>query len=155
LQKPKPPAKAKNKGGRPRKEEELTERDPKRFAAGLKFAISGCSDLGFQRLGNPRKLDAEKPTSLHGLATRIVCTLVGLVLLYVLGYGHAIYAFVRFRGEKSRALIDLYEPLKWTMERSPLRDPVFEYAICWETLGARHYIESLPQTPPATPDNSN
>ena len=78
-------------------------------------------------------MDSAKPHSLGSLATRIACTLIGLVLLYVLSVGPASY--VDYKCPRSHAFIEsLYEPLVSAIKPTPLVVPLAYYVQWWMRL---------------------
>ncbi len=82
-------------------------------------------------------MDSEKPRSLGSIATRIVCTLLGLLLLYVLGVGPAWYIAVRF--PRSDPLFSrIYFPLLNAIDGTPLDQPLRSYAVWWDALARSH-----------------
>ena len=95
-------------------------------------------------------MDQEKPTSPGSIATRIVCTLIGLLLLYVLSSGPA--AYVWERSMNSRPLLEkIYAPLKWGHKQTPLLDPIYIYDKWWADLSVNAGTNAEGQTPPAPP----
>ena len=78
-------------------------------------------------------MDPEKPHSLGSLATRMACTLIGLLLLYVLSAGPAFY--VDYKYPRSRAFIErLYDPLERVLKPTPLVAPFAYYVFWWMRL---------------------
>ena len=76
-------------------------------------------------------MDSAKPHSLSRFLTRIACTFVGLLLLYVLGIGPASY--IGFRYKRSQPVLDkLYDPLFQGLRVTPLERPLISYMLWWE-----------------------
>ena len=95
-------------------------------------------------------MDSEKPYSLRSVLTRIVCTLLGVLLLYVVGYGPANYVYQRF--PNSRNLITaIYDPLEAATDKTPLERPLNQYMGWWLDIADVFPSERIPQTAPATP----
>ncbi len=95
-------------------------------------------------------MDSEKPPSLRSLLTRMVCTLVALVVLYVLSSGPSGYVWER--SMNSRPLLEkFYAPLKWAHQQTPLLDPISVYQKWWADLAIRAGTNAESQTPPAPP----
>ena len=95
-------------------------------------------------------MDQEKPTSLGSIATRIVCTLIGLLLLYVLGSGPVSYLWEV--SPRSRPLIvKLYTPMRLAIKDTPLIPPVGAYTEWWARLAKPSPLDSTPQTTPTMP----
>ena len=93
-------------------------------------------------------MDSEKPHSLGSLATRMACTFVGLLLLYVLSYGPAFYVFERY--PQSRPMIDTaYKQLGIVMRRSPLDQPYQAYLEWWIHLADRSIKRCPINQPPS------
>ncbi len=101
----------------------------------------------------PIRMNSEKPHSLGSLATRIVCTLIGVLLLYLLGYGPAYYIGVRYDGRCRDLILKLYDPLSEVKMPLPLERVLYEYVQWWMRLGAKHGAahDYEIQIPPATP----
>ena len=75
-------------------------------------------------------MDSAKPPTLRRLITRIVFTLVGLSLLYVLSGGPAWRLYIR--SPESRPLIEkFYAPVIWIGTETPLQAPLLWYLNCW------------------------
>ena len=82
-------------------------------------------------------MDEEKPRALGSIATRIVCTLIGLLLVYVLSSGPA--AAVDYKFPRSRPLIEkLYGPLWVIASQTPLKYALGPYVEFWMTLAGYH-----------------
>ena len=95
-------------------------------------------------------MDSEKPPSLRSLLTRMVCTLVALVVLYVLSSGPSGYVWER--SMNSRPLLEkFYAPLKWAHQQTPLLDPVSIYVRWWADLSVNAGTNVEARTPPAPP----
>jgi len=95
-------------------------------------------------------MDSEKPSSLRGLLTRMVCILFGVVLLYALSEGPAMYIVERF--PNSQPLIYyIYFPLGWAKTATSLPWPLQVYDEWWLELALRQEEGRRYQTPPATP----
>ena len=78
-------------------------------------------------------MDSEKPHTIGSIATRIVCTIIGLVLLYVLSIGPARYVWER--SVRSHRMIEkLYAPLDWALANTPLYPPLRAYSDWWALL---------------------
>ena len=94
-------------------------------------------------------MDSEKPHSIGSIATRIVCTLLVLLLLYVLSFGPACLIGDRF---DSRPVVGkLYRPIFRVIDDTPLHDPVWDYIAWWIRLGEGNTQEPEPKTPPTPP----
>ncbi len=94
-------------------------------------------------------MDSEKPRSLGSIATRIVCTLVGL-LLYVLSIGPANYLCLHDRRTKP-VLLKIYAPLDWAVKDKPkITDLLNAYAQWWADL-RRKVDDDEPRGPYAPP----
>ena len=75
-------------------------------------------------------MDSAKPPSLRSLLTRMVCTLLGLLLLYVLSIGPALYIAVKF--PKSAWVFDkFYRPITWTIDANPPLQPLVVAYMEW------------------------
>ena len=78
-------------------------------------------------------MDEEKPTSLGRIATRIVCTLVGLVLLYFMSCGPAVFLAGDVIDYKPYNMLFINPPL-YVLRDTPLRSPYVEYLNWWSRL---------------------
>lgn len=76
-------------------------------------------------------MDPENPHSITRLLARIGFMLLGLLVLYVLSFGPAIWAYNRFP-ESHGTIEAIYLPLARTIEGSPLEKPMQAYADLWE-----------------------
>ena len=75
-------------------------------------------------------MDSEKPRSFDGLITRMVCSLLGGLLLYVLSLGPVAYLHVKSPG--SRSLVEkFFAPALWTIKGTPLNRPLHAYVEFW------------------------
>ena len=92
-------------------------------------------------------MDSAKPHSLGSLATRLACTLGGLLLLYVLGSGPSFYLSERWP-QTLPVVARLYGPLSAVILPTPLEDPYQAYIGWWGRLALDHSQEMPPQTPP-------
>ena len=80
-------------------------------------------------------MDSEKPRSIGSIATRIGCTLIGLVLLYVLSYGPAIYVDQGGHPDWYDSLFrKIYAPLNLVAHGTPLQRPLDAYINFWLSL---------------------
>ena len=95
-------------------------------------------------------MDEEKPHSLRSLLTRIVCTLIGLLLLCVLSVGPAGYISQRYPSTYP-AINRLFNPILSVIYKTPLHDPLLEYFWAGEQFAYRHSEKARAQTPPAPP----
>ena len=79
-------------------------------------------------------MDEEKPRASRSLATRIVCTLVGLLLMYALSSGPVTYLY--WSAESTPAWVGvIYYPLFLAVHATHL-DPLFRmYTTWWGDLG--------------------
>jgi len=78
-------------------------------------------------------MDLEKPLSLGSIATRVISTLVGVLLLYILSVGPACYIAAK-TGRGGPLIETLYTPLVWAVQRTPLIDPMTAYVEFWLRL---------------------
>ncbi len=78
-------------------------------------------------------MDSEKPNSIGSIATRIACTLVGVLLLYALSIGPAIY-FLAWSKTGRPLLQEFYRPLWDASEKTPLFPALFAYWEWWAEL---------------------
>ena len=98
----------------------------------------------------PTPMDSATPTSLRSLLTRIVCTLAGLLLLYVLSIGPANYLCLHDRRTKP-VLLKIYAPLDWAVKDKPkITDLLNAYAQWWADL-RRKVDDDEPRGPYAPP----
>ncbi len=74
-------------------------------------------------------MDSEKPHSIGSIATRIVCTLVGFLVLYLLTYPLASYlvASSSVPMRISDLIVLLYQPLLDATNDTPLALPIGRY----------------------------
>ncbi len=93
-------------------------------------------------------MDSEKPRTLGSIATRIACTFVGVVILYVAGVGPA-WCVLRFTENGEILTTTLYAPLWRATEKTPLEKPLDAYVTWWVDHWPRH--DSNNQHPSATP----
>ena len=82
-------------------------------------------------------MDSEKPPSLRGLIARIVGTLIGLLLLYVLSAGPADYVAIRWHTDTT-LMWYLYIPAQWLEDNTPLQGPLGTYGQWWSDLAVTH-----------------
>ena len=75
-------------------------------------------------------MDSEKPHSLGSLATRMACTLVGLLLLYVASFGPYNYVCIRFNIKDTRVVM-IYAPLMWLVHRSETVAVLLDPYVTW------------------------
>ena len=75
-------------------------------------------------------MDSEKPPSFRNLLTRIACTLLGVLLLYVLGIGPAVYVAAKF--PSSFPLVNkVYGEFSRSVMASQLKEPMIAYLSWW------------------------
>ncbi len=77
-------------------------------------------------------MDSEKPHTIGSIATRIVFTVIGLLLLYVLSIGPAWYLGVHFH--RTNLFLKPYLPLHWATDGTPLRPAFNAYIDWWNNL---------------------
>ena len=75
-------------------------------------------------------MDQEKPRTIGSIATRIVFTLVGLLILYVLGVGPAFY-ILNSSPRSIPLVVNAYYPLFSAVSNTPLEKPVYDYLDWW------------------------
>ena len=79
-------------------------------------------------------MDQEKPPSLRGLITRIGCTLVGLLLLYVLSIGPSYYILTHTERLDTQLFYNIYAPLWWATSGTPVESSLETYSEWWINL---------------------
>ena len=89
------------------------------------------------RVVNFLPMDSEKPPTLRSLLTRIARTVLGHLLMYVLGFGPA--AGIAYKFPRTLPLFGkLYTPVFWMIKGTPWAVPLHTYAEFWFWLaGAR------------------
>ena len=78
-------------------------------------------------------MDPEKPHSLGSLATRMACTLIGLLLLYVLSLGMSYYIAMRYP-RLWPLQMKIFGPSERFLQATPLVDALEAYVKWWEAL---------------------
>ena len=95
-------------------------------------------------------MDSAKPHSLGSLATRMACTLIGLLLLYVLSYGPAVFIW-RIYPDTYLTGVKLYSPCLTALGYTWPARVWSSYGDCWWDLASSFAPKENPQIPPATP----
>ena len=110
-------------------------------------------------------MDEEKPHSISSIATRIVCMLLGVLVLYPLSFGPAAYLWTQ-QPSMYPAMMDFYHPLLMATYNTRFHDPLYGYMWWWEKLAPPktprhkkkrvrfdppHQSHSAPQTTPPPP----
>ena len=93
-------------------------------------------------------MDEEKPRTLGSIATRIVCTLVGLLLLYALSSGPTIMVVALTR-HGARTWGNIYAPIGLVAEVTHTMPAAQAYVHWWDDLGyrIRPRVEDAPAPP--------
>ena len=95
-------------------------------------------------------MDQEKPHSIGSIATRIVCSLVSMLLLYVLSYGPASFIW-RIYPNTYLPWVNLYSPSLTALSGTWLGNVWSDYGGWWWHLADSHppkYESNIPSTPP-------
>ena len=80
-------------------------------------------------------MDSAKPRSLGSLATRLACTLIGLLLLYVLSLGMSYYIAMRYPSLWPLQM-KIFGPSEGFINNTPLAGALEAYVEWWEALAA-------------------
>ena len=95
-------------------------------------------------------MDSEKPHSIGSIATRIVCTLAGLLLMYVLSYGPAVFIW-RIYPDTYLKGVRLYSPSLTALDGTWPQKVWSSYGDWWWDLAESHAPKFESKTPPAPP----
>lgn len=91
-------------------------------------------------------MDEEKPRSLGSIATRMVCTIFALLLLYLISAGPICYFQGRYADEVP--LLGLYlVPAEWMAKNTALQPLLHPYMTCFFRKGNIDYVEEIFQRP--------
>ena len=85
-------------------------------------------------------MDEEKPHSIGSIATRIGCTLVGLLLMYALSMGPVVY-FVDKYAMLPPIVESFYKPLGWALHATSLGEPFQGYLNWWMSLNPKNRVD--------------
>ena len=88
-------------------------------------------------------MDSTNPPTLRSLLTRIVCTVLGLLLMYVIGFDPA--AGIAYKFPRTLPLFGkLYTPVFWLVKGTPMAIPLHSYAEFWFQLAGLRDEDRLP-----------